>query len=743
MRPFTRPRKNTCALALAAFIATLASASAQTLPSDPVSVSLPAQPLAEAIVSFNRQTGVRVVAPGDLVRGLTSAPVEGTLAPQQALDAMLLGTGLQPTFTSTNEVVLSEMPATVEQGNGAEGTLTTDVIIVRGELIERTLQDSQTSAVIITGDELDQRGETSVAQTLERVPGVHQAGQFTIRGIAEDNGFGNSTLAITTDGIRLSDYRNVSITDISTWDVEQVEVLRGPQSTQSGRNALAGAVIVESVDPSYIPEYKVRAGVTEIERDRGEEGTGYQAAFALNMPIVEDQIAVRLSADRRENLDGENPRQTVRGKLRFDPTEDLSIDVEFTNINNEGFQFLRLNSPSLNIDYDINDVLMFSSRSQYTDANPGFLQSVPSLNVTALRDREYETIEQELQLVYDTEDLRAIAGLFYTNLSENSVLEVNIGAVRSLLLENIKTDNYAIYGEAEYDLSPEWTLIAGLRYDLEQVENTSTASTFFGGFPGGSETGTFDNTYSALLPKAGVVYNFDDDLSLGATYQRGYRAGGGGVTVSPASEPFTFEFDPEFTDTFELALRSQSSDGNRVFNANVFYTRWTDQQVAQRDALGNNFVSNAANSRLWGAEIQYSEFVTDELEFFASAAYVNNRYGDYVLNGVQQAGNQFPFAPEITANFGANYTFSNGLFVSGDVNYTSSNFSDAANTAALENDDYWLVNLNASYIIQDEVELTAYVRNLLDEEYSRILSPTGLNVLGVRREFGLLLNVNF
>ncbi|MEM6717572.1 MAG: TonB-dependent receptor, partial [Cyanobacteria bacterium P01_C01_bin.147] len=230
------------------------------------------------------------------------------------------------------------------------------------------------------------------------------------------------------------------------------------------------------------------------------------------------------------------------------------------------------------------------------------------------------------------------------------------------------------------------------------------------------------------------------------TYQRGYRAGGLSIAVPPGGgPPTTFEFDPEFTDTFELAYRSQSSDGTRTLNANLFYTNWTDQQVGTQDAVGLPIIANAANSDLWGAEIDYRQFINANLEVFASAAYVQTNSGSYISNiGVPiSGGNSFPLAPELVTSFGANYTFDNGLSIGGDINYTSSTFSDAVNSPQFKNDAYWITNVNANYVFANDWVLTAYARNLFDEVYSIQRSGTGFDVFGDRREYGVYVTANF
>jgi outer membrane receptor protein involved in Fe transport len=665
---------------------------------------------------------------------LNSDGLDGRYSVQEGFDVLLPDSGFRYRFVDANTVTLVRAPQ-------SEGPLELSTITIRGELLERDIQDSQTSVVVIAGEELEERGETSLFQTLNRIPGVSTVNGLVIRGITDDGGLGNattnSTISVTADGIRFSDFRNSGGTGgISTWDVEQVEVFRGSQSTQTGRNALAGAIVVEGAKPKFFPEYRARLGITEDE-DFEDADPGYLAALVLNTPLVEDQLAVRLSVDKQETEDFAD-NQTIRAGLLYEPMDRLSFGLTYTDIDNGTDVPLQFRSPRLTADYQINDALTFTSRTQYTDAKTGVDLGI------AERERDYETFDQEFRLIYETDRARAIGGLFYTNLDEVSVLRtIGAGPVTGTLDEDIETKNYAVYGEAEYDLSPQWTVIAGLRYDEEEVENTQVLNGFLFGTPV-SGSGTLDTAYDAFLPKLGVVYNFDENMSFGLTYQRGYRAGGIGITLPFTGGPaFAYEFDPEFTDTFELAFRSQSSDGRRIFNANVYYTDWSDQQVFIPDAFGNVFVSNAADSELWGAEVDYRQVVKDNLEVFVSAAFSQTKYGESPGGGAQFSGNTFPFAPEVVTSLGAAYSFDNGLSIGGDAIYTSSTFSDPANSPELENDAYWVTNVNANYVLQNDWVLTAYARNLFDEAYTTQKTATGFVGTGPGREYGLSLTANF
>ncbi|MEM9123618.1 MAG: TonB-dependent receptor plug domain-containing protein, partial [Pseudomonadota bacterium] len=186
-----------------------------------------------------------------------------------------------------------------------EEAITLDQIIIEGELQERTLQETQTSVAVYLGEELDESTDFDLYDVIDRTPNVQSRfGEqgFAIRGISQSGQGGGSGLLINVlvDGISLPSNQATTFGPYGTWDLQQVEVLRGPQSTQQGRNALAGAIVLETADPTFEREFKARGGFGEYQ--------SYDGAFMLNLPIVDDVSAVRLAFETN-HTDGfvENP----------------------------------------------------------------------------------------------------------------------------------------------------------------------------------------------------------------------------------------------------------------------------------------------------------------------------------------------------------------------------------------------------------------------------------------------------
>ncbi|WP_300573684.1 TonB-dependent receptor [Phenylobacterium sp.] len=215
-------------------------------------------------------------------------------------------------------------PATTEVGE----------VIVTGEKFGRNVQETATSVGYVSAEDIETSSMISGRDVFERLVNVNTAGangRFAIRGVAFDNVTGAGFGALGTlyvDNVRMSDKSTRFGPDL-LWDVQSIEVLRGAQSTLQGRNALAGAIYIKSIDPSYDWQAKGRVIASD--------GGGQDYAVALGGPLIADMAAFRLSAERRLN-DGfvSNPVRgadkvdyaddlQIRGKLLIEPTDDLTV----------------------------------------------------------------------------------------------------------------------------------------------------------------------------------------------------------------------------------------------------------------------------------------------------------------------------------------------------------------------------------------------------------------------------------
>ena len=196
---------------------------------------------------------------------------------------------------------------------------------------------------------------------------------------------------------------------------------------------------------------------------------------------------------------------------------------------------------------------------------------------------------------------------------------------------------------------------------------------------------------------------------------------------------------------------TQWFDKKLTVNANAFFLDWTDQQVSVREdinsglssipGLDNNRIENAGRSEVRGFEIEAFAQPTDELSFRGSVGYTETEFKEFTNNGVNFAGNEFPFAPEWTLSGSAHYMFANGIYLHGNVNYQSEVFSDARNSQDRVLDARTIVNAKVGYK-KDNIDAYVFATNLFDEEYLESVSrSTSTVITGAGQAFGVRVNM--
>lgn len=637
-------------------------------------------------------------------------------------------------------------------------------LILRGDLQNKTLEDTQSSVAVETGEELERRGDKDVYDVIERTPGVTATfGEkgFAIRGI-DQRATGGSALAVTTqvDGVALPTNQATFFGPYSAWDIQQIEVYRGPQSTQQGRNALAGAVVIRTNDPEYEEEYRLR----------GEIGSRdfYRFAFVANTELVDDTLALRIAGvTQREDgfVDAPNlgidtfdsrDLDDIRVKLRWNPNDRFEAIASFAYTENFGgedfvtasaFPDRRINESNVQ-SFEGSEHRNFGLRLSYELDNGATIEN--ELNIYShdyLRQEDFDfsaadlgflratgfsdVVENDLRYRFDTGSVNGVVGFFYTDIESDrpSFLTTDAGFALSGTPNGIfvtrddsfatKIENYALYGEVEVDaaaLAPGLSFTFGLRYDVEEF--SFVESQVFNPMLLANTASSGSTTFEAFLPKVGVTYELNPQQSFGFTYQRGYRAGSAAVNIATGA---LNEVDPEFTDNFELSYRGSFFEDRMRVTANVFYTEWTDQQVFVN---GPNFASNrldrdlvnAGESRLFGGELTIEGEATEDLFLYGSIALADTEFTEFESNGISLAGNAFPGASRVTANIGMNYRLNEFWSVGADVSYTEGSFFDVENDPARRSDDRVLVNAQINYE-RDNLKAGLFVRNLFDDDY--------------------------
>lgn len=332
-------------------------------------------------------------------------------------------------------------------------------IIVTGEKTERSLQETTSSVAVTTERRLEDENIQSVQEIYQRSANVAEtygASGFTIRGIANQGigAGGDAPLAtVYVDGTALPK-EILAAAPTDTWDVQQVEIFRGPQSTLQGLNALAGAVVIRTRDPGMEWEVRGRASVAEYDTT--------QFAIAGGGPIVPGELAFRISVDKRDS-DGfirnitrnasEAPTDSLnlRAKLLLTPStlpgfearasytrfeSDAAYMFSYTDTTRPDFWDTRVNSANtpnassvrgdmgnLELSYDIGGGFALTGIGNYSDVT--LLRTYdgddgPANISYGSNPAAYRTFSQELRLNYEGGPLSGLLGLFHYDRDQRS-----------------------------------------------------------------------------------------------------------------------------------------------------------------------------------------------------------------------------------------------------------------------------------------------------------------------------------
>ncbi len=745
-----------------------------------------------------------------------------------------------------------------------------ETIVVTGQKIDRTLKETPTSVAVITTEDLEKQNIQNISDVFAGMANV--AGDltqgFSIRGINAFNVSGGGNSYLTTmylDGAPLP-YRVMRSGAVPVWDVSQIEVFRGPQSTLQGRNSLAGAVHIRTQDPTYEWGGKTKVTLGNI----GQR----EFAFAGGGGLIDDMLAFRLSFEDK-SLDGDiyNPTRreysnheesnTLRAKLLFQPTDNITTILTLANTESDlgpywaTFEYgdspfnreTQFNSDiwsrtdtdiaTLEFNWDITDELSLVSILTTNDSDYGYNWDSDLTAKQLVADNRYarndKTDSLEIRFAYDSDKLEAVVGLYASDLEvsdyasgERAIfLEDVVGAgfttaVTGLLMQNgfdqatasslaqqvsplypnidpiylaissslgQEVTSRAIFADIKYSLNDSFDLLAGIRYEEEEQENKSDSlyritnpmpnptaypaqvgqligaiNGFLNGFAANASgieppsAAEFD----AFLPKFGLSYHINEDITTSLIYQKGFRSGGVGTNIA-RNELFTYE--PEYTDNIELSYRSVWLNGNLMFNANAFFTKWEKQQVEQQlsGAQFDTITRNAGESEVKGFETEVFYYPNNNLTITAGFGYSKSEFTDFRYDDTNLTGRSFADSPKLTSNLAVEYDFDNGTYLNVNANYQDRSLAYVAHETVLGdvpapyNDGRTLVNAQLGYDF-GAFKLQLDVRNLLDEEYvsqyfrdaklrvaneARGPRNDGQHIIGRSRQYSLTIQAEF
>jgi iron complex outermembrane recepter protein len=653
-------------------------------------------------------------------------------------------------------------------------------VVVTGTKRSQAQQQATQSVSVLTAQ--DTIGLQSGFDAFARVPNVvQQTDTFlpTVRGLDGNGVAAGGGGAVTGASPRMSNYVDgVARTYGATpdgqggfWDMAQIEIYRGAQSTQLGQNSIAGAIVQTTNDPTFKDEVAAQLGA------HNRRAT-YNAALMLNKALGE-QLAIRFTAEAMDGnsaidyggvtatgltaADRDKLGRIQTGRYRFKalfaPTDALSLKLSVEQesrknaytpdgasnsnqrvLNSAVYGSLDYNNKTiaLNAGYDISPQWQFDAVLSQQKANTKFGPPVVGtpdpaafLNFSFRSDE----IALEPKLVYKSHQGRtsAVIGAYVKTRRRD-----DFGAPGSLfeLKAEDRAKSASVYADATLQLGAAWDLLAAARYQDDRQKRDFSAFDDFFAFG-------FDERNRVFLPKLGATFHASADASFSVVAYKGYNGGGGGVSFVSLTP---YRFQKEAAQTVELVARTQWLDRTLTFNANLFFTKLKGAQASGIGPAGPDdaIYVNIAKARTQGLEfdVLYQPSRSHKLRF--ALGLLDTKIVDFgsVANNASN-GNQLALSPRVTANLGGAFEVSPQLSVGGDVAFVGPRFSDYQNTPEDRLPSYSVGNLHVQYR-QGGVTVSGYVNNVFDR-FVQTSRTTSLDQAYVNdpRTVGVNLKVEF
>ncbi|MBN8829774.1 MAG: TonB-dependent receptor [Sphingomonadales bacterium] len=586
--------------------------------------------------------------------------------------------------------MLWAMPAAAQQGAAEAGGQGADAghgvgdIIVTANRRSESVQRSSLALSVIGGETLSQAGVTQASELATRVPGltISQGGssvQTYLRGVGSfaTDASAESAIAYNINGIYIS--RPNAIGPIF-FDLQRVEVLKGPQGTLYGRNASGGAINLITAQPTQTPTgyLSVDYGNYDLKRVTGALSGGLSDSLSM-------RAALQWTNRDGYLTDGYNDQNTVAGRLiaLWEPSSAtrLSLMGEFTTddskgmaslkrstrtavpsdpwagpsigtiqqppsaaaggltIANNGVQRVDTWSVSAQLDQDLGAAtLTFIPAYRYMDSRS--LGYIPGFLIDSTETSKQQSYE--LRLGNQSAALKWVAGAYYFEEQQTQFYEMRASPFQNSFVDTpITTRSYAAFGEATFSVSEQFRLIAGLRYSKDKKRQGGSSRAVLPAPGTTNNSGELDG--DQVTWKVGAEADVGPQNMLFATASTGYKAGGFFPSVAAPNNSYR----PEKLTAFTVGSRNRFLDNALQLNIEGFYWKYDDKQERFLGAtpVGTQglLTTNAGKATLYGFNVDFTAKPSraDTLRF--GVEYLHSRYDSFVYNVFNPPVNPVPY----------------------------------------------------------------------------------------------------
>lgn len=721
--------------------------------------------------------------------------------------------------TRATALAMSSSVLALAHAAWAEETVTQDIpgfadlgtLILNVRKVDEDARRVPSSVTTITKEDLEDQRIREIRDVANVTPGL-QLPDTGSRGLSTANirGVGSffplaiddTSVPFFVDGIPVIPRTQ----DRDYFDLEQVDVLKGPQSSLYGRNAQAGAIVLTTAAPSDVPEYSLNIEVAEDE--------AYRVRAIASGPLG-DRLGYRFSS-QYETFDGDIPLlgaggrlgdtelYQLNGKLVWDATEDTTVTatLRYDNYDELGGRGAFLPDPGfpraqadiqpkrqletlgfgLTVEHQF-ERFRFTSVTGYQDYDGFFSRDdTDRLVASALLglpfpftaflddptadfrniDEGGEQFSQEFRLDGDIgEGGSWVAGVSVYMIDSDVDLRFNsTGFINGLFDTASETDSYSVFGEATIPVNNRARLITGLRYTYEEKKYDVVFSDFSGGLLGMNAQENRSRDFDFLTGRVGISYDISDTTTGFATISRGVKSGGFELGDFDIRFPggSTSEFSSAETLTYEAGVRGATADGLTRFSASVFYNDTKDDNIQQFALVGLSGITSQVldiDTESYGLEFQASHDITSSWMVEGTLSMLEARTASFtpgtLVSAPIPAGNRLPYAPETTFSLATQYTTPVPLFgKQGDLTARLEYVFVGDRAANIENtlfvSSYGVFNARVGWQ-SDNLDIYIFAENLLDEAFEEtgfIIGPgiTGV-VPGRPRRIGMGVTVGF
>ena len=730
--------------------------------------NIPRGDLALALNQIAQQSHIEISYSAELTRDRTSPSLKGTYTPEQALKMLLKGSGLHVRRIAGSALVIEKEGAGMSASGGQRRKSDSDATMQTGEIIvtaskraenQREVADSITA---FDGNELSVRGAQSFEDYIGCAPGVifQQANPYfsnvTIRGVGTTTygpDQGQATTGIYLNDIPLTDPSYaVSIPDIDTFDLQRVEVLRGPQGTLFGAATLGGAVNY-IINPVSLDTFDARLE-SSVSGTQHSSDVGYTVKEALNLPIVTNVLGVRITAIKRyapgylDNIGtGEKDSNSnddeqfriitlwqVSGKVSFSflsfydreesPDQSYALPAlgvleRDTTIPEYADFVTQINSLKVDADFDFATLTLSGARTQKGQSSEvDFTTYYGPDTFSVLYPTTHMTTLEARLTSPNGETLEWLVGVYHGALHEHAP-EPNIrnGRVLNEITTDYVSDETSEFGEATYHFSDEWRATLGGRYYDIRLQTESIL-----GAPDAPQISAGREVGRGLSPKGSITYEPSSDLLAYALVSKGYRSGGVNIHIPPlAGFPTPATYGPDSLVNYEVGVRPSWFNHQLTLDSTLFFIDWTDIQLRLGRPDGYAYAANAGGAQNFGLENALNWTATPNLQFQLSATFLQARISKTTDLGngvVLPEGARIPGAPHWSASELVTYHWNvdhrpyvtvAGRFLSG----AQSAFVDGGAPRSLPIMDYGVFDLRAGFKVK-QYDFSLYADNVAD-----------------------------